>query len=195
MFVNKFASLHQLKFSTNVDVSKSKTKYIVFSNPVMNTDNNLPLPYVSEIKHLGSTLQSYGSMTKDVSCAKFISKIHSLNQEFHYVIHPCIKIVWYIYLWFLCSNLWDLYRVGMFKTSWIQGTLLFARETHRYFIEPISNVSYIKSVLCTIVFYNLWPAYQNVLKLCIRLLVDLSKHDLRTVLCKNLESIAQDCNV
>ena len=26
-------------------------------------------------------------------------------------------------------------------------------------------------------------------------LVDLSKHDLRTVLCKNLESIAQDCNV
>ena len=32
-------------------------------------------------------------------------------------------------------------------------------------------------------------------KLCIRLLVDLSKHDLRTVLCKNLKSIAQDCNV
>jgi len=32
-------------------------------------------------------------------------------------------------------------------------------------------------------------------KLCIRLLVDLSKHDLRTVLWKNLESIAQDCNV
>ena len=35
----------------------------------------------------------------------------------------------------------------------------------------------------------------NCHKLCIRLLVDLSKHDLRTVLCKNLESIAQDCNV
>ena len=58
----------------------------------MNTDNicpillnNLPLPYVTEIKHLGNTLQSNGSMTKDVSCkrAKFISKIHSLNREFH----------------------------------------------------------------------------------------------------------------
>ena len=48
--------------------------------------NNLPLPYVTEIKHLGNTLQSNGSMSKDVSCkrAKFISKIHSLNQEFHY---------------------------------------------------------------------------------------------------------------
>ena len=63
----------------------------------MNTDNNLPLPYVSEIKHLGTTLQSHGSMTKYVSCAKSISKIHSLNQKFHYAIHPCIKIVWYIY--------------------------------------------------------------------------------------------------
>ena len=89
----KFASLHQLKFSTNVDISKSKTKCIVLSNPVMNTDNicpillnNLPLPYVTEIKHLGNTLQSNGSMTKDVSCkhAKFISKIHSLNRKFHY---------------------------------------------------------------------------------------------------------------
>ena len=91
----KFASLYQLKFSTNVDVSKSKTKCIVFSNPVMNTDNicpillnNLPSPYVSKIKHLGNTLQSNGSMSKNVSCkhAKFISKIHSLNQEFYYAV-------------------------------------------------------------------------------------------------------------
>ena len=89
----KFANLHQLKFSTNVDVSKSKTKCIVFSNPVINTDsicpillNNLPLPYVTEIKHLVNTLQSNGSMSKDVSCkrAKLISKIHSFNQEFYY---------------------------------------------------------------------------------------------------------------
>ena len=35
----------------------------------------------------------------------------------------------------------------------------------------------------------------NCHKLCIRHLVDLSKQDLRTVLCKNLESIAQNCNV
>ena len=35
----------------------------------------------------------------------------------------------------------------------------------------------------------------NCQKLCIPFLVDLSKHDLRTVLCKNLESIAEDCNV
>ena len=40
----KFARLHQLKFSKNVDVvSKSKTKCIVFSNPVKNTDNICPI--------------------------------------------------------------------------------------------------------------------------------------------------------
>jgi len=57
----KFACLHQLKFSANVDVSKSKTKCIVFSNPVMNTDNicpillnNLPLPYATIINILAT---------------------------------------------------------------------------------------------------------------------------------------------
>ena len=61
----------------------------------MNTDNNcpillnnLPLPYVTEIKHLG-ILQSNGSMSKDNSYIrdKFISKIHSLNPEFHSANH------------------------------------------------------------------------------------------------------------
>ena len=42
--------------------------------------NNLLLPNINEIQHLGDTLQF-----KDISSnAKFISKIHSLNQEFHY---------------------------------------------------------------------------------------------------------------
>ena len=59
----------------------------------MNTDNicpillnNLPLTLRTDIKHLGNTLQSNSSVSKDVSCkrAKFVSKIHSLNQEFHY---------------------------------------------------------------------------------------------------------------
>jgi len=44
-------------------------------------------------------------------------------------------------------------------------------------------------------FVQFVTSLSNCHKLCIRLLVDLSKHDLRTVLCKNLYSIAQDCNV
>ena len=55
-------------------------------------------------------------------------------------------------------------------------------ETHRYFIEPISNVPHIKTVLCTR-FVQFVTSLSNCHKLCIRLLVELSKHDLRTVLC------------
>ena len=68
------------------------------------------------------------------------------------------------------------------------------RETHRYFIEHIPNVPHIKTVSWNR-FVQFVTSLLNCHKLCIRLLVDLSKHDLRTVLCKNIESIAQDCNV
>ena len=44
-FCEKFASFHQLKLSTNIDVSKSKTLCIVFSNPVMHPDNICPILY------------------------------------------------------------------------------------------------------------------------------------------------------
>ena len=66
-------------------------------------------------------------------------------------------------------------------------------QTHRYFIESISNIPHIKTVLCTRL-SQFVTSLSNWHKLCIRLLADLSKHDLRTVLCKNLESIAQDCD-
>ena len=72
--------------------------------------------------------------------------------------------------------------------------LSIPRETQRYFIEPISNAPHIKTVLCTR-FVQFVTNLSNCHKICIRPLVDPSKNDLRTVLCKNLESIAQDCNV
>ena len=90
----KFANLHQLKFSTNVDVSKSKTKCIVFSNPVINTDNicpillnNLPfLPYVREIKILAThcNLMVLWQKMLDVNLLNLFLKYNSLNQELHY---------------------------------------------------------------------------------------------------------------
>ena len=87
----KFANLHQLKFSTNVDVSKSKTKCIVFSNPVINTDNicpillnNLPLPYVTEIKPMLMTTHNYNGMkgyTREIRNT-IIFKYSWLNSSF-----------------------------------------------------------------------------------------------------------------
>ena len=48
--------------------------------------NGMPLPDVNELEHLDNILQSNNKMSADCrgKRAKFISKVHSLNQEFHY---------------------------------------------------------------------------------------------------------------
>jgi len=86
-----FADIYDLKFSTKVNVVKSKTECLIFSKTIIDVNsvrpiilNNLPLPFFNEITHLGNMLQSDNSMPKDCSIkgACFISTIHSLNQEF-----------------------------------------------------------------------------------------------------------------
>ena len=72
-----FAAKKNLKFGTNPDPVKSKTKCIVFSKakkdkidlqPVhLNGD---PLPWVGQVKHLGNLLQSDNSMSVDISQKK-----------------------------------------------------------------------------------------------------------------------------
>ena len=70
----RFADLYDLKFSINVNVVKSMTKCLIFSKTVIDVNsvrpimlNNLPLPFVNEIKDLGNMLESDNSMTKDCS--------------------------------------------------------------------------------------------------------------------------------
>ena len=88
-----FAKSRNLKFSTNPDPKKSKTKCLIFSKqararqdvlPVLlNSD---PLPWVVNAKHLGNKLQCDNSMKQDMAMkkGKFIGKVNSLAQEFHY---------------------------------------------------------------------------------------------------------------
>ena len=56
----KFALNRKLKFSTNVDINKSKTKCFIFNKSNIDSNNacpiilnGVPLPYVDEFKHLG----------------------------------------------------------------------------------------------------------------------------------------------
>ena len=85
----KFSENFNLKFSTNPNTAKFKTKCIVFSPkanerlglpPIMLKD--LPLPWVDHLNHLGNTLQCDNTMTIDMTAnrAKFIGKVHYLNQ-------------------------------------------------------------------------------------------------------------------
>ena len=71
----------------------------------------LPLPFVNDLKHLGNVLQSDNSMTIDCNKKRaiFISKIHSLNQEFYFNSPDVILKLYNIYCCsFYGSSIWDL---------------------------------------------------------------------------------------
>ena len=71
---NVFANNRNLKFSTNANPAKSKTKGIIFSpkpkerlNVLKLRLNGDDLPWVDEVKHLGNTLENNNSMRRDMS--------------------------------------------------------------------------------------------------------------------------------
>ena len=90
---HNFALERNLKFGTNDDPNKSKTKCIVFSKKKQQSDpapitldgNNLP--WVKKINHLGCILEADNSMKADLAQKRgqFIGKVNSLLQEFHFI--------------------------------------------------------------------------------------------------------------
>ena len=115
----KFANKFHLKFSTNDDPTKSKTKCIIFCKNSLAQKGVLPiklngklLPFCPLVKHLGCYLQGNNSMTNDcdIKRGQFIGKIHSLSQEFYFVT-PSVLVKFYnIYTTaFFGSNLYDLF--------------------------------------------------------------------------------------
>ena len=205
----QYANIVSLKFSTNVNVQKSKTKCIIFHKGNLDTNNiapvilnGLPLPYVNSVVHLGNTLEVNNSMTKDcnIKRAKFISKVHSLNQEFYFA-HPNTVIELYnIYTCsFYGSNLWELYsdNVNKLYSSWNTAVKVLFKlpySTHRYFIEPISEINHVKTMLCSrFIAFN--ENLRSSPKLCIRLLFNMCKNDARTILCKNVTNIERECGL
>ena len=118
-----FATRKNLKFSTNEDPEKSKTKCLVFSKKAKDRLNNLPvlldgnpLPWVSQVKHLGNLLQLDNSMKVDMSQkrGKFIGKMSSLFQEFHYVDPDIfVKIMNIFTTSFYRCILWDIFSISV----------------------------------------------------------------------------------
>ena len=125
-----YAKVMKLKFSTNVDPVKSKTKCLAFSKvknlkerlaPIILNGN--PLPWVDRVKHLGNILESDNSMRADCLAkrGKFIGKVNSLLQEFSFVESSVMVRILAIYVTaFYGSTLWNLYSSEVTKlfSSW-----------------------------------------------------------------------------
>ena len=157
----EYASKHNLIFSTNDDPKKSKTKCIAFLRKERKLRNlrlgDKNLPWVSSIKHLGSTITNNLECMMDQDMlekrAIYCAKNNELVQEFYFA-HQKTK-VWINNVYntsFYSSPLWDITSKCFQKleNSWnvSQRVMLdLPRESHRFFIEPLSNTRHITKSL------------------------------------------------
>ena len=201
-----FAKSKNLRFSTNADPKKSKTKCLIFSKQVRARQDVLPillngdpLPWVGNVKHLGNMLQCDNSMKQDMVMKKgnFIGKVNSLAKEFHYVTPDVFLSILNIYCTsFHGSGLWDLFckeSESLYK-SWNVSMRLACKvpwTTHRYLVEAITNTMHPKVMLASRLVKFL-ESLKGSSKLGIRLLAGISEVDRRTVLGRSICSIAAE---
>ena len=189
-----FVSMRNLKFGTNVDPFKSKTKCIVFGKksqqnfePLNITLNGNQLPWVHQVKHLGHTLQSDNSMSIDIAQKRgiFIAKVNSLLQEFHFVTPKVlIKLMRTYAMSIYGSNTWDIYSKDCEKlyksfNVAIRQILEVDRCTQRYMIESLSQCPHMKTILASryITFYR---SLHSTKTMPVRFLARVSEFDQRT---------------
>ena len=202
----EFAKSRSLKFSTNPDPKKSKTKCLVFSKlararqdilPILL--NGDPLPWVDTVKHLGNKLESDNSMKQDIAMKKgiFIGKVNSLAQEFHFASSDVLMNILNTYCTsFHGSGLWELSSKEserLYK-SWnvtMRITFSVPRTTHRYLIESISGQLHLKVMLASRLIKFL-ESLKTSSKLGVRFLAGISENDLRTVMRRNVANIATE---
>ena len=203
----EFAKCKSLKFSTNVDPKKSKTKCIIFSKgkqadvaPIML--NGDPLPWVQEVKHLGHVLQSDNSMKTDcvLERGRFIGKVNSLLKEFHFVDYSLLVRLLNVYATsFYGSNICDLYSVDVDRIykSWnvtMRNVFDLPWRTHRYLIETVSSCPHPKTFLSGR-YVKFAQSLTSSNKCSIRYLSSVCQDDKRTLLGKTLGKIGMECGV
>ena len=203
-----FVASRNLKFGTNADPTKSKTKCILFTRrnipmqevrPIKLDGNDLP--WVDSLKHLGHILEKDNSMRLDITQKRgmFIGKANSLLQEFNNVSREVfLKVLNNFATNIYASNLWNIFGKHydkLFKSYnvAIRNALKVDRCTHRYLLEPLSKELHLKTMLC-----SHFVAFHNSLLSCpkfpVRFLARLSEGDLRTVHGRNIYEIGQLCN-
>ena len=202
-----YASRHNLCFSTDPDPNKSKTKCIAFLQKKRNIRNlNLcgnPLPWVNSGKHLGTKIENpfRSILSQDMKDkrAQYIHRNNELMQEFAYADSVTKTKINSIYnSHFHGSVLWDLFGLDaarIYKTwnTSIRKMFRLDRTTHRYFIEPVSNVPHIK-----ISFIKRFIKFSEKLscstKICARNIFHSTKHDCRSNIGRNLRAIMKYCD-
>ena len=202
---SEFVSARNLKFGTNADPKRSKTKCIMFSKrsrsqslPMNITLNGNRLPWVKQVKHLGHIVQSDNSMSIDIvqKRAAFIAKMNSILQEFHFSEPDTLVKLMNVYATTLYgSNTWDLFSnecEKLYRSFNVAVRQIFRlnRCTHRYFIESLSEGLHLKTILASryVTFYKSLVETQ---KTPIRFLARIAERDQRTVFGRTLSRLLE----
>ena len=206
---HEFAHIRNLKFGTNDNPTKSKTKCIEFAKKSHKSCDAAPitldgktLPWVKKITYLGCTLEEDNSMRTDITMKRgqFISKVNSLLQEFHYCSHETLlKLITTYTCAFYGSPLWNLRSKEAEKLfrSWnvmVRNALQIDRMTHRNLIEPLSGNLHLKPMLLSR-FVKFYKGLISSPKFTVRFLARISERDMRTVLGRTLDYLTSECEL
>ena len=131
---------------------------------------------------------------------KFIGKINSLLQEFHFASSDILVKLLNVYTTsFYGSPVWDLLspECERIYKSWnvtMRNIFNLERTTHRYLIEPLSGCLHPKIMLASR-FTSFHKSLVKCPKFCVRYLARLSECDMRTVMGRTLHHLMQQCKV
>ena len=196
-----YAKGHNLKFSTDKNPKKCKTKCMKFLQknrtvkPLDLCGN--PLPWVEGAKHLGNYIENkIDGLKKDMKMkrADYINKNNELIQEFSFC-HP--KTIFSLNKTynshFSGSCLWDLFcrESQMLENTWNTSIRLMfdlPLQTHTIFIEPVSGSPHLKNILIKR-FLTFIRAVKTSPKLILTNLLKIICRDVRSVTGSNLRNI------
>ena len=197
----EFAKSHNLKFSTDPNPLKCKTKTLAFLKaprvlPKIYLCGN-PLPWTEKFNHLGVTIGNkidgcYQDIT--IKNAQYISKNIELNQEFHFA-HPLtkLKLNQIHNSHYYGSPLWDLFGTGAIKVESsynksVKAMLDLPIATHRNLIEPLTSERHIKIVLIRR-FLSFVEKIRNSGKPALEMILSEAASDVRSTTGSNLRNI------
>ena len=197
----KYAKVHNLTFSVHPNPSKCKTKCLASLKKERKLRklylNEKELPWVPSSKHLGCTIEeNIHGMKKDLmeKRAIYINKVNELEQEFHFA-HPLtkVKINNIFNSYFYGSPTWDLFgeeATRLDKTWNISQRILLGlpRNSHKYFLESLSQTRHINFSLCTR-FLRFINSIANSKKETLRNMLMHVKYDCRTITGRNLRTM------
>ena len=199
---SSYTNSDNLSFSTDTNPKKCKTKCMAFLRRKKDLKSlklgDKVLPWVSTVKHLGSTItnDTEGRMNQDLleKRAEYISKNNELTQEFHYA-HPITKIIinQTFNTHFYGAPLWDMFSRNFEKLekTWNVShriMLSLSRNTHRYFIEPLSGKSHIIKSLRKR-FLKFVKSISESRKGVLRNILNVIKNDCRSTTGRNLRKL------